>query len=41
MPKYFIIDNKYKLLNIFQRADVYLNDPIKIYWLIKLAYQSI
>ena len=31
MPKYFIIDNKYKLLSIFQWADVYLNDPIKIY----------
>ena len=38
--RYFIIDNNYKLLITFQQADVYLNEPIKIPELIKLAYQS-
>ena len=37
---YVIIDNNYKLL-IFQQVDVYLNEPIKIDELIKLANQSI
>ena len=37
----FIIDNNYKLLIIFQRDNVYLNEPIKIDELIKLANQSI
>ena len=36
-----IIDNNYKLLIIFQRVDVYLNEPIKTDELIKLANQSI
>ena len=36
-----IIDNNYKLLIIFQQSDVYLNEPIKIDKLIKLANQSI
>ena len=37
---YFIIDNNYKLLIKFQRVDVYLNEPIEIDELIKLANQS-
>ena len=37
--RYFIIDNNYKLLT-FQQADVYLNEPMKIHELIKLANQS-
>ena len=37
---YFIIDNNYKLLIKFQRADVYLNEPIEIDELIKLTNQS-
>ena len=36
---YIIIDNNYKPLEIFQQADVYLNEPIKIDELIKLANQ--
>ena len=36
----FIIDNNYKLLITFQRVDVYLNEPIEIDELIKLANQS-
>ena len=35
-----IIDNNYKVLIIFQQVDVYLNEPIKIDVLIKLANQS-
>ena len=38
--RYFVIDNKYKLLITFQQFDVYLNESIKIYELIKLANQS-
>ena len=38
---YIIIDNNYKLLIMFQRVDVYLNESIKIEELIKLPYQSI
>ena len=38
--RYFIIDNNYKLLIKFQRADFYLNEPIEIDELIKLANQS-
>ena len=38
--KAFIIDNNYDLLIIFQQVDVYLNEPIKIHDLIKLANQS-
>ena len=38
--RYFIIDNNYKLLITFQQVDVYLNEPIKIHELIKLANQS-
>ena len=34
-------DNNYKPLVIFQQVDVYLNEPIKIDELIKLANQSI
>ena len=37
---YFIFDNNYKLLITFQQADVYLNEPIKIHELIKLANQT-
>ena len=37
---YIIIDDNYNLLIIFQQADVYLNEPIKIDELIKLANQS-
>ena len=37
--RYFIIDNNYKLLIRFQRADVYLNGPIAINELIKLTNQ--
>ena len=37
----FIIDNNYKLLITFQQVDVYLNEPIKVHELIKLANQSI
>ena len=36
-----IIDNNYKLLTMFQRVYVYLNEPIKIVELIKLPNQSI
>ena len=36
----FIIDNNYNLLITFQQADAYLNEPIKIHELIKLANQS-
>ena len=36
----FIIDNNYKLFITFQQIDVYLNEPIKIHELIKLANQS-
>ena len=36
-----IIVNNYKLLIIFPQSDVYLNEPIKIDKLIKLANQSI
>ena len=36
----FIIDNNYKLLIAFQKVDVYLNEPIKIHELSKLANQS-
>ena len=38
--RYFVIDNKYKLLITFQQVEVYLNEPVKIYELIKLANQS-
>ena len=38
--RYFIIDNNDKLLITFQQVDVYLNGPIKIHELIKLANQS-
>ena len=38
---YILIDNNYKLLIIFQRVNVYLNEPIKIDELIELANQSI
>ena len=38
---YYIIDNNYKLFIIFQRVDVYLNEPIKTDVLIKLADLSI
>ena len=37
---YFIIDNSYKLLIIFQRVIVYLNETIEINKLIKLSNQS-
>ena len=37
--RYFIIDNSYKLLITFQRADVYLNEPIEINELVKLTNQ--
>ena len=36
----FIIDNNYKLLLTFQQVDIYLNEPMKIHELIKLASQS-
>ena len=36
---YIIIDNNYKPLEIFHQVDVYLNEPIKIDELIKLANQ--
>ena len=36
--RYFLIYNK--LLTTFQRVDVYLNEPIEIDELIKLANQS-
>ena len=36
----FIIDNNYKLLITFQQVDIYLNEPIKINELIKLASQA-
>ena len=36
----FVIDNNYKLLITFLQVDVYLNEPIKIYELIKSASQS-
>ena len=39
--RFFAIDNNYKLLITFQRVDVYLNQPIEIDELIKLANQSI
>ena len=38
--KYFIVDNIYKLLIALQQVDVYLNEPIEISELIKLANQS-
>ena len=38
---YIIIDNNYKLFIIFQQADVYLNEPIKIDELIKLSSELI
>ena len=38
--RYFIIGNKYTLLVTFQQVDVYLNEPIKIHELIKLANKS-
>ena len=38
---YIIIGNNYKPLIIFQQADAYLNEPIKIDELIKLANQEI
>ena len=38
--RYFITDNNYKLLITFQQVDVYLNKPIKIHELVKLANQS-
>ena len=38
--RYFIIDINYKLLIAFQQVDVYLNEPIKIQELSKLANQS-
>ena len=38
--RYFITDNNYRLLTTFQQVDVYLNEPIKIHELIKLANQS-
>ena len=38
--RYFVIDNNCKLLITFQQVDVYLNEPIKIHELIKLANQS-
>ena len=38
--RYFIIDNNYKLLMTFQQVNVYLNEPIKIHELIKLANQA-
>ena len=37
--RYIIIDENYKLLIKFQRVDVYLNEPIEIHELIKLANQ--
>ena len=39
IPRGIIIENNYKVLIIFQRADVYLIQPIKIDVLIKLANQ--
>ena len=36
---YVIIDNNYKPLKIFQKVDVYLNEPIKIDELVNLANQ--
>ena len=36
----FIIDHNYRLLITFQQVDVYLNEPVKIHELIKLANQS-
>ena len=36
----FVIDNNYKLLITFLQVDIYLNEPIKIYELIKSANQS-
>ena len=38
--RYFIIDNDYKLLITFQQVYVYLNEPMKIHELIKLANQT-
>ena len=38
--RYFVIDNNYKLLITLQRVNVYLNKPIEIDELIKLANQS-
>ena len=38
--RYFITDNNYKLLMTFQQVNVYLNEPIKIHELIKLANQA-
>ena len=37
--EYLIIDNNYKLLIIFQQADAYLNELMKIDELTKLANQ--
>ena len=36
----FIINNSYNLLITFQQVDVYLNEPVKIHELIKVANQS-
>ena len=38
--RYFITDNNYKLLIIFQQVNVYLNETIQIDVLIKLANKS-
>ena len=35
----FIVDNNYKLLLTFQQVAIYLNEPIKIHELIKVASQ--
>ena len=38
--RYLIIDNNYKLFITFQQVDIYLNEPMKIHELSKLANQS-
>ena len=38
---FITIDNNYKLLIMFDRVNVYLNEPVKIDKLINLANQSI
>ena len=38
--KHFMIDNNYKLLIIFLRVNIFLNEPIEIHKLIKLTNQS-
>ena len=38
--RYFIINNNYKLLITLQQVGFYLNDPMNIHELIKLANKS-